>query len=633
MPRLVVSSLSLALLALATGCQRAPMVEPPRPEAPALGTARLELRWPAWVGQRTLLGVRPTAKARITIQGSGIAEPIVQDVPIAMGSTPAATIFQVPVGVLRLFTLRFLTDAGTVLEGLHYGGYAEVQPGVVRLTLSDRSTVCHDVYLDWLTRYGAGAASPLSTEVVESVVNDTLDNFRVPSPRLLDVSAVALALKDATTKNLPVPKEEWVARPGFVSVGFLDFPSGTPVAVSVNDAISAPVVSLRGEPVVLGPIAPSAQDYTLRLTPLAGNLGSDLAPQDVPFRVSQEALTPKMPSMSFSRSTPGDPLPGRLGGGMCLGLGGTEDGLVMLGGLEQPNSVAPGITGEARVGRATEALRYTRAGKWQRANPLPATFPWFGAGVAAVGSKVYVFGGQVAGMGIDRVHVVDTAGTTAATQLDAPLTISQDRYPKAATVLLSECAAAALNGRIFVAGGYTHLPNRPDIDPEPFTEMLSFVPESGSFEPNPPPGLPEGTERASPASAVLGSNWYLIGGWNGNGPMRLVQRFGGTDWEAMALMPTARAHATAVVHDGKIWVIGGEERNDVPSRAVEVYDPATNAWTLRAPLRTPRLRPAAGVVRAADGTARIVVAGGLTGTHVTDLGLPLPANATEELKP
>jgi hypothetical protein len=592
--------------------------------------ARLELRWPAPASRRALLGVTPTKQARITIQGAGIAQPIVRDVPIAMGGSPAATLVEVPTGLMRLVTVRFLTDAGAVVDGIHFGGYDDIDAGVSRLTLSERSTLYHDVYLEWQARYAATAKSPLSAQVIEAVVNDLLERFRVASPRLVDVAAVAAALNEVTTKNLPAVKEEWVAKPAYLSVGFLDFPSGTGVAVSVNDAISAPVVSMRGEPVVLGPIAPRAQDYTLRLTPLATNVGPDLAPQEVPFRVSQEALAPRMPSMTFSRSTAGDKLPVRVGGGMCLTLGGTEERLYVLGGLEQPAGMAPGITGEPRVAKATEAYRYTRSGKWTSANALPASFPWFGAGVAAVDSKIYVFGGQVGGMGIDRVHVVDTAGSGAATLLDAPMTISQQRYPKAPTVLLSECAAARLGDQILVAGGYTQIKNRPDIDPEPFTEMLAFLPASGTFEANPPPGLPEGSERASPASAVVGSDWYLLGGWNGNGPSGLVHRFTGGTWQAKAAMPTPRAHATAVVVGGKIWVIGGEERNDVPSRAVEVYDPATDTWTLRAPLRTARVRPAAGAV---EGGKKIVVAGGLTGTHVSDLGLPLPADATEELTP
>ncbi|MEB3328757.1 MAG: kelch repeat-containing protein [Candidatus Sericytochromatia bacterium] len=627
MARALASSMSLALLALVAGCQALPLVEPPQPVARA--AARLELRWPA-AGRRALLGVTPTKQARITIQGAGITQPIVRDVPITPGAEAAATLVEIPTGLLRLVTVQFLTDAGAVVDGLHFGGYGDIEPGVVRLALSERSTLYHDVYLAWQARYGAPASSSLSTTVLESVVNDLLERFRVPSPRLVDVGAVADALKEATTKNLPAPQEAWVSKPAYVSVGFLDFPSGTGVAVSVNDAISAPVVSLRGEPVLLGPIAPRAEDYTLRLTPLAANVGPDLAPQEVPFRVSQEALAPRMPSMTFSRSSVGDRLPVRVGGGMCLTLGGGAERLYMLGGLEQPAGMAPGITGEPRVAAATEAYRYTRAGKWEPANPLPTSFPWFGAGVAAVGDKIYVFGGQVAGLGTDRVHVVDAAGAAPATMLDAPLTLSQQRYPKAPTVLLSECAAARLGDQILVAGGYTHIPNRPDIDPEPFTEMLAFLPASGTFEPNPPPGLPEGSERASPASAVVGSDWYLLGGWNGNGPSGLVHRFSSGAWQEVAPMPTPRAHAAAVVVAGKVWVIGGEERNDVPSRAVEVYDPATDTWTLRAPLRTARLRPAAGAM---DGGKRIVVAGGLTGTHVSELGLPLPADATEELTP
>ena len=98
-------------------------------------------------------------------------------------------------------------------------------------------------------------------------------------------------------------------------------------------------------------------------------------------------------------------------------------------------------------------------------------------------------------------------------------------------------------------------------------------------------------------------------------------------------MPTPRSHAAAVVLDGKIWVIGGEERHGAPSRAVEVYDPAADAWTIRAPLKTPRSLPAAADVKGGDNKPRIVVAGGVYGMEAARLGLPIPADKVEELVP
>jgi N-acetylneuraminic acid mutarotase len=132
---------------------------------------------------------------------------------------------------------------------------------------------------------------------------------------------------------------------------------------------------------------------------------------------------------------------------------------------------------------------------------------------------------------------------------------------------------------------------------------------------------------------VLNNVWYAFGGWGQGGVIATVRAFDGTAWSDRLAMPTARSHAAAVVLDGKIWVIGGEEKRNVASRAVEVYDPATNKWQRRAPLRHPRALPVCGVVKNASGAARIVVAGGVSGVDAVDYGVPLRRDTVEELVP
>jgi N-acetylneuraminic acid mutarotase len=62
-------------------------------------------------------------------------------------------------------------------------------------------------------------------------------------------------------------------------------------------------------------------------------------------------------------------------------------------------------------------------------------------------------------------------------------------------------------------------------------------------------------------------------------------------WTALVPAPTKRTEVTAAVLDGKIYVIGGFAEPSLGNLSsltitdrVEVYDPATNAWTARAPL-------------------------------------------------
>src|SRR5437016_3332188 len=49
------------------------------------------------------------------------------------------------------------------------------------------------------------------------------------------------------------------------------------------------------------------------------------------------------------------------------------------------------------------------------------------------------------------------------------------------------------------------------------------------------------------------------------------------EWKELAPMPTKRGAAAAAVANGKIYVTGGANNIDL----VEMYDPATNLWTVR----------------------------------------------------
>jgi N-acetylneuraminic acid mutarotase len=56
-------------------------------------------------------------------------------------------------------------------------------------------------------------------------------------------------------------------------------------------------------------------------------------------------------------------------------------------------------------------------------------------------------------------------------------------------------------------------------------------------------------------------------------------------------MPTARGGTAAGVVDGKIYVVGGEGNGAAASGVfpqVEEYDPATDTWTSRGEMLTPR---------------------------------------------
>ena len=93
-------------------------------------------------------------------------------------------------------------------------------------------------------------------------------------------------------------------------------------------------------------------------------------------------------------------------------------------------------------------------------------------------------------------------------------------------------------------------------------------------------------------------------------------------WKALAAMPTKRLAAVAVAADGKIYVMGGAgnypSKEDAaldpgqPHRVLDLnqaYDPATNTWTTRQTLPTPRNSMFTGVVN-----GKIYLIGGRLGS-------------------
>ena len=88
------------------------------------------------------------------------------------------------------------------------------------------------------------------------------------------------------------------------------------------------------------------------------------------------------------------------------------------------------------------------------------------------------------------------------------------------------------------------------------------------------------------------------------------------EWKKSAPAPFARVEAPTLAMDGKLWLFGGFTESLAASNQVDVYDPASDAWTRRKdmPTRVTHLNPAR------DGN-NVWFAGGFKGKHpgpVTD---------------
>ena len=166
----------------------------------------------------------------------------------------------------------------------------------------------------------------------------------------------------------------------------------------------------------------------------------------------------------------------------------------------------------------------------------------------------------------------------------------------------SEVAAAELNGKIYVFGGFG----------AGATANEEYDIAADTWQIRAP--IPKGVDH--PAAAAVGGKLYLIGGFDGRwGPVGDVWAYDPEEdtWTQKTELPTPRGALGAAVVDGKIYAIGGVGKSgDVGT--TEVYDPATDTWTRRSPMPTARDH----IAVAASGE-KIFVAGGRLGSFAQNL--------------
>jgi hypothetical protein len=178
-----------------------------------------------------------------------------------------------------------------------------------------------------------------------------------------------------------------------------------------------------------------------------------------------------------------------------------------------------------------------------------------------------------------------------------------------------DAAAAVLGGRIYVIGGFGAGGNPTDttfvLEPAPGTNLAP------SPDQPPAPTLPVGTwstVRPIPevidhaAAATLDGYIYVAGGTVEKLVTNKFWRYdpASDSWASLPPLPIPRYAPTMQPFDGKLYVIGGTSSHGHDELAIEVYDPATAAWSL--------IQDALSVEREASATAlfggRIALVGG-----------------------
>jgi len=154
----------------------------------------------------------------------------------------------------------------------------------------------------------------------------------------------------------------------------------------------------------------------------------------------------------------------------------------------------------------------------------------------------------------------------------------------------TEVAAGTVGDTIYVVGGFEQ-PSLGNVLNLAITQTLEAYDTSTQRWTVKAP-LPVGLHHVG--LGVTGGRLYVIGGYKQAGltvwhPVATVYAYDpATDaWTERAPMPTTRGALSVTVHEGMLYAIGGYDRT-ANSAAVEVYDPVRNTWTSRAPLPTPR---------------------------------------------
>ena len=147
-------------------------------------------------------------------------------------------------------------------------------------------------------------------------------------------------------------------------------------------------------------------------------------------------------------------------------------------------------------------------------------------------------------------------------------------------------------------------------------------------------GAPLPTPRSEIAGAALNGKIYIIGGFDETGKSTTtVEVYDpiADKWTEAAPLPQPIDHAAAASYDGKLYVVGGGYLNrDVISNKLFIYDPTENKWGEGADLPTARGALTANFI---NGTLYAIGGVDISGTSNTNLAYDPRTNRWTERAP
>jgi hypothetical protein len=107
-----------------------------------------------------------------------------------------------------------------------------------------------------------------------------------------------------------------------------------------------------------------------------------------------------------------------------------------------------------------------------------------------------------------------------------------------------------------------------------------------------------GHKRAEAAAVCLLDAVVVIGGFSDGCALTSVECFSSSSgkWQQLPQMTVARSKFAAVVHQGILYVLGGEDSSGAALRSVERFLPMAGTWEVLPSLSHGRARPGAACV-------------------------------------
>jgi N-acetylneuraminic acid mutarotase len=215
------------------------------------------------------------------------------------------------------------------------------------------------------------------------------------------------------------------------------------------------------------------------------------------------------------------------------------------------------------------------AGQPLAALPEPVT----SFGGAVLGDELYVYGGHLGSA--HSYHNLSQSNQLWKLSLDKP----GDWQRVATGPRIQGLAMVAHGGKLYRIGGFSAKnPEGEDHDLWSQSDFVRFDPAAGEWHDLPP--LPE--PRSSHDAAVVGDTLYVVGGWRMAGPDDTVWHETAwscdlsadqLEWKPIPNPPFQRRALSLAAFEGKLYCIGGMQESGGPTRAVAVYDPATQSWS------------------------------------------------------